>query len=292
MSFIKPISVFSRLASRSKNKGIVARGETFAGFAIEEITEQWMINEVFALNDYAWEESATSLIEATIGQAGNPGQEAIINDELIPLSLSYIEINNKEFEYIAFRLHIQANLGEEKYNAIDLIVEDLAEGLNELHNSIYGNNGFNFAITGLGISLGSYARKLSSGLRDMPASGRARSVYWHRHSENLRNMSDLNSSLNWRFMNSYNPNSRYGTFANALSVYRKYAIANYKKQFPNMYHRGISFDSYTASAARNRVTATKFLNKNPNGIARTSSSTAFIPKSYKIAARRNGKILP
>lgn len=272
-------------------KGIIEKGETLLGIGWDEAVEQWALNHVFGINDYAWESYATSIIEATRALAGNPGQEAIITEELIPFSTRYISYNDKEFSYIDYRSSVLGYLGEEKYNAIDIIIENLVEGLNNLHHSIYGNAGANFAVAGAQYAVGSYARKLTAGMQDMPKAGRPRSVYWQRHVQNLRQLSDLDSPLNRRALDAYNPNTRYGTLRQALSIYRSNAIRNYKRQFPLMYNRGIEWNSYTAAAARNRSTATNFLRNNPNGTIKPLGNLV-ITSSYRAAAKRNGVILP
>lgn len=76
------------------------------------------------------------------------------------------------------------------------------------------------------------------------------------------------------------PGRAFASYAAALNNYQINAIANYARRQPVLYARGYAFNSYAASIARSRITASKFLRKNPTGLPRYNNFSNFTNRAY------------
>ena len=194
------------------------------------------------LNPDLWEEYSTELIEAQIEKAGNAGQETLLGDDYFRKhAIDFCETVSDEYDDRAFVNYMEAELGDEYYNAINEIIDECSQELYEAWDAAYSNDG---------VGEESYA-DFSLSERTYPTFSQAQSAYVAR------------------------ANARFGSYGSPahLAAKRK-TIVNFLKANPNGASRttpSTPFAGRTAAqrSAVGRKTATQFLKQNPTGIKRT-----------------------
>jgi hypothetical protein len=94
----------------------------------------------FASDD--WEKNYPPILEDQLNKYGNPGQEIILNEYFYPAAEFYCKENGELFEEEEFISYIREAIGDEKFDAIDLIVEDCAAELVIAWDDSFAGDGF------------------------------------------------------------------------------------------------------------------------------------------------------
>lgn len=88
-------------------------------------------------DEQSWEEGVNDILSWAEDQAGNAGQTTLIVDEFSPKALDYCELTQEEYDPDEFVNVMQDELGDIYYNAINLIIDEVAEMLDELRDACH-----------------------------------------------------------------------------------------------------------------------------------------------------------
>lgn len=195
------------------------------------------------LNPDLWEEYSTEVIEYQIGKAGNAGQETLLGDDYFRKhAIDFCETVSDEYNDFDFINYMEAELGDEYYNAISEIIEECSQELYEAWDEAYSNDG-------VGEKL--YA-DFSMSERTYATFSQAQSAYVAR------------------------ANAKFGSYGSPAHLSAKRStIVKFLKANPQGTSRttpSTPFAGRTAAqrSAVGRKNATKFLKQNPTGTKRTS----------------------
>lgn len=195
------------------------------------------------LNPDLWEEYSTEVIEYQIGKAGNAGQETLLGDDYFRKhAIDFCETVSDEYNDGEFINYMEAELGDEYYNAINEIIEECSQELYEAWDAAYSNDGVGEEI---------YA-DFSLSERTYATFSQAQSAYIAR------------------------ANARFGSLGSRAHLAAKQkTIVNFLKANPkgrSWTTNATPFAGRTAAqrSAVSRKNATQFLKANPKGIKRTN----------------------
>ena len=88
-------------------------------------------------DEAAWEEGINEILSWAEDQAGNAGQVTLIVDYLSPKVLDYCELTQEDYDPDEFVNVMRDELGDTYYNAINLIIDEMAAMLDELRDSCH-----------------------------------------------------------------------------------------------------------------------------------------------------------
>jgi len=102
----------------------------------------------YGLNEYDfqednWEESYNDIIDAQIEKAVNAGQETLLGDDYFRKEAKdYCSEVASAYEPDSFVAYLKGGLGDEKFNAINIIIEECSIELAEAHNEAFNFGNF------------------------------------------------------------------------------------------------------------------------------------------------------
>ena len=116
------------------------RGDADFTAGLENAFEDYFINSTFDLSDQYWEEFYTDILDSTtyLADERRTGQRVVIEEYMIPAGKDYCEEKKGDFNPDEFEAHIRLEIGDEKYNAVDEIVPEIAQDLYAASDEIYG----------------------------------------------------------------------------------------------------------------------------------------------------------
>jgi hypothetical protein len=125
-------------------------------------------------DEQAWEEGVQETLSWAVDQAGNPGQTTLLEDFFTPKALDYCEITQEDFDPEEFVSIIKDDLGDDYYFAINEIIDETAQMLDELreecHTSFIENLAYRMMFGSA--AAGRYATKYAFGAgRYLPTPG-------------------------------------------------------------------------------------------------------------------------
>jgi hypothetical protein len=191
------------------------------------------------LDQNLWEESYTEIIESQADKAGNAGQETLLGDDYFGKEAKeHCAENGKDYDPEKFVSDMQFKLGDDYFNAINIIIEECSEELLEAWDNSYGGDGMGIEMFRSNTIYGNYSNALSH------YSARAA--------------------------------ARYGSKWNTTAAARSRSSATAAKFLAknptgtSRTTRATPYAGRTAAESRavSRATATRFLAKNPQGTAR------------------------
>lgn len=190
----------------------------------------------------------------------NPGQQAIL-EEYIGDGVASVKRQGRKINPENIVSDARSGLGDEKYNAVSQTIENAAVLIEEAANEIF-NSGEWWAIAASRLDPFLNA-DVAFRLQIRAAIAGAKSeVVQLRYWDSVFKRNDAKSFTAAMRLSPFNnfptPNRVFGTNAIALQAYRANASINFKKEFPDLARRGIAWDSYEGTKARQRKTVTNF----------------------------------
>jgi hypothetical protein len=88
-----------------------------------------------------WEEVFPPILEEQASKAGNAGQESILTNDFLEASTEYCMERGEVFDMEEYALYLYDRLGDSKYNAISIIIEECANELILAWDDSYGGDG-------------------------------------------------------------------------------------------------------------------------------------------------------
>jgi hypothetical protein len=213
-------------------------GESFLKAGLEELAEDALFIRAFNFDDQKWQEIAEQVIKSSLDAVGNEGQATILKTDFIEQANANCQKYGRGWDPEKFVQQFNTNMEDDKFDAVDLIIEAVAEELFSLHGQIYGNYGVNFALGG---AFGT--RRRSDGFSSLSAYSRTSMVKSY--------YSNVTSYSRNAFSSTYTPGRAFRSDAEALASYGAAAARNY----------GANWNTYASAKARSRETATKHLAK-------------------------------
>lgn len=143
---------FSRSASvtRSGSVGVIGRSLTksIRRLSSRDILRASGNNQRF--DSGIWEELYTEIIEAQRDKAGNAGQETLLSDDYFGNDAKqYCSNIQEDYTPEGFVNSLQNSLGDDYYNAINIIIDECAEELVEAWDRAFSNDGVGEKLFGL-----------------------------------------------------------------------------------------------------------------------------------------------
>ena len=109
--------------------------------------------DIFSLlprfDEAGWEKDYTDIIDSAQDYAGNAGQYTILTDYFRDPAKKYCKDSEEEYNPDEFIDEVKYQLGDDKYYAINLIIDEIADILQEAWDVNYFNDNF---LEGLGFS--------------------------------------------------------------------------------------------------------------------------------------------
>ena len=101
-----------------------------------DLTPDWF-------DDDNWEEYSNEIIDAQIEKAVNAGQETLLGDDYFRKEAKdYCNESGSSYNSDDFISYIKGGLGDEKFNAINIIIEECSVELLEAHNDAFNFGNF------------------------------------------------------------------------------------------------------------------------------------------------------
>jgi hypothetical protein len=88
-----------------------------------------------------WEYHYPDVLDNAKAKAGNAGQETILNDYWYPAAEEYCDQFGESFDRQDFLNYINNEIGDDKYNAVNIISEEAADELELFWDNSYGGDG-------------------------------------------------------------------------------------------------------------------------------------------------------
>ena len=88
-----------------------------------------------------WESSYPDVLENAKAKAGNAGQTTILNDYWYPAAEEYCDKEGENFDKESFLDYINNEIGDDKFNAVNIISEEAADELETIWDNSYGGDG-------------------------------------------------------------------------------------------------------------------------------------------------------
>jgi hypothetical protein len=116
------------------------RGDAAFSSGLEEAFEDYFFNSTFDLSEQYWEEFYTDILDSTtyLADERRTGQKVVIEEYMIPAGKDYCEEKKEDFDPDEFEAHIRLEIGDDKYNAVDEIVPEIAKDLYAAADEIFG----------------------------------------------------------------------------------------------------------------------------------------------------------
>jgi hypothetical protein len=121
--------------------------DTRGEYDLEDLADVFSLLPRF--NEAGWEEDYTDIIDSAQDFAGNPGQYTILTDYFPEPAKRYCKYAEEEYNPEEFVREVKDDLGDDKYYAINLIIDEVADLLQEAWDVNYYNDNF---LEGLGFS--------------------------------------------------------------------------------------------------------------------------------------------
>lgn len=101
------------------------------------------LNEGYDFGDDYWEEYSNDIIDAQIGKAVNAGQETLLGDDYFRKEAKdYCSESGSSYEPDSFVAALKGGLGDEKFDAINIIIEECSIELLEAHDGAFNFGNF------------------------------------------------------------------------------------------------------------------------------------------------------
>lgn len=210
------LSYFARSTKTNRGGGGAISG------GIEEALEEFAFVKSLNLDEQQWEEFYTDILKATISLANErrTGQRTVIEEYMIPAAIDYCKDKKGNFNPRDFEAYVQDKIGDDKYNAVDEIIPEVADELYEANEAIFGIGGYAAAF-GIGAYAGSFGRGIRGSGAISYKIGRTAAV--RKFHDYLKTSSRLNSI----FSDMPTPNRAFGSNRMALAAWQAGGITKF-----------------------------------------------------------------
>lgn len=138
---------FKSMGKDRRRRGKDGRLEDRDEYDVEDLAD--ILSLLPRFNEAGWEEDYTDIIDSAQDYAGNAGQYTILTDYFPDPAKKYCKDSQEEYNPDEFIAEVKYQLGDDKYYAINLIIEEVADVLQEAWDVNYYNDNF---LEGLGFS--------------------------------------------------------------------------------------------------------------------------------------------
>ena len=193
----------------------------------------------------------------------NPGQKAIL-EEFTGTGASNARRQGKKFDPERFVSDARSDLGDDKYNAVSETIENTAALLEELARDIFNNAEWWWAASEAFSPLLSKGPAFTLRIRTAAAAA-VREVKFNRTLSSMRHQATAyrrNILFSSPFTSDPTPDRVFGSNAMALSAWRAGAVKRFANDFPELHRKGVAWDSYQGTKARQKRTVTRFFETN------------------------------